>query len=63
MFNKRRCSLDELDDFMNESENKEFKEATQENKLIKAILVFFSESNQINFPLRNAHKLNYHGEV
>ncbi|CAO2838560.1 unnamed protein product, partial [Amaranthus hypochondriacus] len=58
VFNKLRSALVELDDFLDETETRaQLKEVIHGNKFIKAVRVFFSESNQLYSPLRDAHKL------
>ncbi|CAO2838564.1 unnamed protein product [Amaranthus hypochondriacus] len=57
-FNKLRSALVDLDDFLDETETRaQLKEVIYGNKFIKAVRVFFSESNQLYSPLRDAHKL------
>ncbi|CAO2838566.1 unnamed protein product, partial [Amaranthus hypochondriacus] len=58
VFNKLRSALVDLDDFLDETETRaQLKEVSHGNKCIKAVRVFFSESNQLYSPLRDAHKL------
>ncbi|XP_021843058.2 disease resistance protein RGA2-like [Spinacia oleracea] len=58
VLNKLRTTLSELDDFLEERADKtELKQVMRGNKLIKPVRVFFSESNQLFSPLRDATKL------
>ncbi|XP_021843060.2 putative disease resistance protein RGA1 [Spinacia oleracea] len=58
VLNKLRTALAELDDFLDEQADKvELKQVMRGNKLIKPVRLFFSESNQLVSPLRDATKL------
>ncbi|KNA19704.1 hypothetical protein SOVF_058890 [Spinacia oleracea] len=58
VLNKLRTALTELDDFLEELADKaELKQFKKGNKLSKPVRLFFSESNQLVSPLRDATKL------
>ncbi|KNA22031.1 hypothetical protein SOVF_037850 [Spinacia oleracea] len=58
VLDKLRTTLTELDDFLEEQADKaDLKQFKKGNKFIKPVRLFFSESNQLVSPFRDANKL------